>query len=334
MEALAIVMAGKGGPEVLKEGRIRLDWPKDGHALVRLKCAGLNPADVYFRKFGPYFGDGAGCVLGHDGAGVVEAVGAKVARVKPGDAVCFCFGGIGADPGTYAEYAVVPERVLVGKPEGLSFEQAAALPLVFITAWEALAERARLGAGEYALIHGGAGGTGHVAVQVAKLLGARVAATVSTREKAAFVEGLGCERPILYREEDFVKAAKEWAGGRGLDVAFDNVGGKAAQKTLAAMAAYGRFVTIMGTPADTENDDAYLGNLAIVNVMMLTPMWRGMMARMAEQAKMVERGIRWLAEGKLKVHIVARYPLAEAAQAQKRLEAGGTTGKIVLAIGD
>lgn len=333
METKAIVMTGKGGPEVLREERIPLDWPKEGHALVRLECASLNPADVYFRNLGPYVGDGAGCVLGHDGAGVVEAVGPGVTRVEHGDAVCFCFGGIGAAPGTYAEHAVVPESVLVRKPEKVGFEEAAALPLVFITVWEALAERARLGADEYALVHGGAGGTGHIAVQVARLLSARVAATVSTKEKAAFVDGLGCERPILYRDEDFVAAAREWTKGRGLDVAFDNVGGEAAQKTLAAMALYGRFATIMGTPADTEGYDAYVGNLSIINVMMLTPMWRGLDARMAEQARMVEKGMAWLAEGKLKVRIAARYPLGQAAAAQKRLEAGGTTGKIVLTMG-
>jgi len=327
----AMIMTEPGEPEVLRPASVPLAWPAGpDQVLVRLKAAGLNPADAYFRRFGPYCGDGKNCILGHDGAGVVEEVGAGVKAFKAGDPVCFYHGGIGATPGTYAGYAVVPEALLVPKPDSVGFTEAAALPLVFITLWESLNERAGVKKGEFVLIHGGAGGTGHIGVQVARLLGGRVAATVSSGTKADFVTALGAERPILYREEDFVAAARAWTGGNGLDVALDNVGGEIMQRTYAAMAAYGRIVTLMGTPADTQGDDAYNGNLTIHNVMMLTPMWRGLQARLREQAGMVRQGIAWLAEGRLKVHVGKTFPLGEAAAAHRFLESGGVTGKLVL----
>jgi len=329
----AITMKHPGAPEVLESQTVTVAWPGDeDHVLVRLKAAGVNPADAYFRGFGPYVGDGKGCILGHDGAGVVEDVGPSVSRVKAGDEVCFCYGGIGAVPGTYAEFAVVPETLLVPKPPRISFIAAAALPLVFITIWEALFERARVTQGEYVLIHAGAGGTGHLGIQVAKNLGGRVAATVSTPQKAEFVSELGVEEPIIYRETDFVAAARRWTGGRGLDVALDNLGATVMQRTFRAMAPYGRVVTLMGTPADVEDLVAYNQNLSLLNVMMLTPMWRGMANRLMQQAEMVQKGMTWLSDRKIKVHVSEVFPLNQAAKAHQRLEAGGMTGKIVLEI--
>jgi NADPH:quinone reductase and related Zn-dependent oxidoreductases len=207
-----------------------------GDVLVRLKAAGINPADAYFRRFGPYVQSEGPFIPGHDGAGEVEAVGAQVRRFKPGDAVCFCDGGIGGDPGTYAEFAVVPSSRLVRKPPHVDFVQAAALPLVAITLWESLYERARVRAGEQVLIHAGAGGTGHIGIQLARLAGARVATTVSTQAKATLAAELGAELVIPYRDQDFVAAVKDWTRGRGLDLALDNLGGEAMQRTFAAMA--------------------------------------------------------------------------------------------------
>ena len=330
-ETQAMVMTGPGAAEVLVEAPVRLPWPgADDAVLVRLEAASVNPADVYFRALGPYVGDGRGTVLGHDGAGVVEAVGPAVEGIAPGDAVCFCHGGIGADAGTYARHAVVPAALLARVPEGVDRALAAALPLVFITAWESLAERARLRPGEHALIHAGAGGTGHVAVQVAQLLGARVATTVSTPDKAALAAALGAERVIAYRDEDFVAAAREWTSGNGVEVALDNVGAEVMQRSYEAMATYGRVVTLMGSAPDTEAGHAYNGNLDIHNVMMLTPMWRGMRARLREQAEILRRGVELLAEGALQVHVHRSFPLAEVAEAHRLLEAGGGTGKLVL----
>ena len=331
----AIVATRLGGPEVLELTEVPLLWPRGpGDVLVRLKAAALNPADAYFRRFGPYVHPERPFVPGHDGAGVVEAVGPRVRRFKPGDAVCFCNGGIGGEPGTYAEYAVVPSGRLVRKPAGMDFHQAAALPLVAITLWESLYDRARVKPGEHVLIHAGAGGTGHIGIQLARLAGAHVATTVSTPAKATLAAELGAELVISYRERDFVAAIQDWTKGRGLDVAFDNVSPDVMQRTFSAMKPYGRVVTLMGTPGDTADGAAYNGNLTIHNVMMLTPMWRGLTAALHRQADRVRRSIDLLASGKLRLAIDRVFPLAEAAAAHRRLESGESIGKIVLAMPD
>lgn len=333
MRTHAMVATSLGGPEVLKKAEIDLAWPgRAGDALVRLHAASLNPADVWFRSLGPYVKSEGPLVLGHDGAGVVEAVGASVSRVKPGDRVAFCFGGIGADPGTYAEHAVVPANYLAPIPDGISFETAAALPLVAITAVEALRERAGVKNGETLLVHGGAGGTGHMAIQIGRLAGARVAATVSSAAKADLAKSLGAEKTIDYRSADFASEARAWTGGKGLDAAFDNQGGETLQKTFKAMALYGRISTLIGLSGDDAETTAYNMNLTLHNVMMLTPMWLGVTDRLVAQRKIVEQGLADAAAGRLKVHIQDTFTLTEVASAHRRLEAGGTTGKIVLSI--
>ena len=329
----AIVATGLGEPDVLELRSVPLHWPRGpGDVLVRLKAAGVNPADAYFRHFGPYVQSERPFIPGHDGAGEVEAVGAQVRRFNPGDAVCFCDGGIGGDPGTYAEFAVVPSSRLVRKPPHVDFIQAAALPLVAITLWESLYERARVRPGEQVLIHAGAGGTGHIGIQFARLAGARVATTVSTQAKATLAAELGAELVIRYREQDFVAAVKDWTKGRGLDVALDNLGAESMQRTFSAMAPYGRVVTLMGTPGDTAEGAAYNGNLTIHNVMMLTPLWRGLAARLRQQADRVQKSMTLLAEGKLRVVIDLVFPMTEAAAAHRHLESGKATGKVVLTV--
>jgi NADPH:quinone reductase len=329
----AVVATGKGGSEVLEPREVPLPWPADsGDVLVRLRAAAVNPADVFFRQLGGYVERPGPFILGHDGAGTVEAVGGDVANVTPGDRVCFCYGGIGATYGTYAEYAVIPADVLAVVPTQVDFVTAAALPLVFITLAESLYDRADVKSGEFTLIHAGAGGTGHIGVQLARLRGARVATTVSSARKAALATDLGAELTISYRDEDFVAAAMDWTRAQGVDVAFDNVGSDVMRRTFEVMAPYGRVVTLMGTPGDTSQSDAYNANLTIHNVMMLTPMWRGLPERLRAQARHVRRGLSLLAEGKLRVIIDRIFPLREAAAAHDYLEGGQAIGKIVLGI--
>ncbi len=334
MKTAAMVATAKGGPDVLKMQDIELPWPGGvADVLVRLAAASINPADCFFRQLGGYIDGPRPLVLGHDGAGVVEAVGASVKNLKPGDRVAFCNGGIGGTPGTYAHHAVVPAEQLARIPDGVSYETAAALPLVSITAWESLHDRARLQAQEHVLIHAGAGGTGHVAVQLARLKGARVAATVSSAEKAKIAETLGAERAINYRNEDFVSAARDWTKGAGVDVAFDNVGAETMQKTYRCMAPYGRIVTLMGVAPDDAETTAYNANLTLINEMMLTPMWKGLKPRLAAQAEIIRQCLKLVGDDKLTLRIAASYRLEEAAKAHAQSEAGSVSGKIVLTIG-
>lgn len=327
----AVVLSATGGPEMLENREVELPWPASGpDVLVRLTAAALNPADAYFRGFGPYIETSGPCILGHDGAGIVEATGDGVSTVRPGQRVCFCNGGIGGGFGTYAEYAVVPESQLALIPETVDDASAAALPLVLITAWESLYQRAGLEAGERVLIHAGAGGTGHIAVQLAVLKGARVATTVSTAAKAELVTRLGAERAIVYRDEDFAEAVREWTGGHGVEVALDNLGPEIFRQTIAVVSPYGRLVTLMGTPGDDQAETAYVNNLTIHNVMMLTPMILGLQQRLDGQAEIVRQGLQLLAEGKLQVEIDSRFEPGEIVAAHRRLDLGKASGKIVI----
>lgn len=333
MKIGAIVVTEKGGAGVLKRHDVDLAWPGGASdVLVELRAAALNPADLYFRELGGYLAGPEPFVLGHDGMGVVSAVGSSVTLVKPGDRVCFCNGGIGGTMGTYAEAAVVPEWQLAKVPDAVDDVTAAALPLVAITCWESLYERAAVRPGEYVLIHGGAGGTGHVAVQLAALRGARVAATVSSAEKARIVSDLGAELPINYRQGDFADAALGWSGG--IDVAFDNAGADVMQKTYRAMAPYGRVVTLMGVAPDDADLNAYNLNLTLHNVMMLTPMWKGLTRRLKDQAEIVSKALDLVAEGKLKLRLSESFGLADAAKAHSFLESGKAVGKVTLRIRD
>ena len=330
-ETEAMVMRDIGGPEVFELQTIELPWDPDGDAVrVRLEAAGINPADTFFRALGPYLGEGKGAVLGHDGAGVIEAVGARVQGLQPGDRVCFCNGGLGGEAGTYARHAVVPEWLAARVPDGVDAADAASLPLVFITAWESLVERAALAAGETVLIHAGAGGTGQMAIQVARELGARIATTVSSADKAAVASALGAELTIDYRDEDFVARCLEWTRDEGLRVALDNVGAEVFQRTLTALAPYGRLVTLMGMPGDLADETAYNRNLTVHNVMMLTPMWLGLEGERRRQGALVKQAMDWLARGRLTPYVVETFPLEQAGTAHARLEQGGLAGKIVL----
>lgn len=329
----AVLMTAAGSPQVLQIG----DIPKPviqepTQLLVRLKAAGINPIDTKLRKRGTFFPDQMPAILGCDGAGIVEAVGSGVQRFRVGDEVYFCDGGLGGQHGNYAEYTVVDERFVARKPQSISFVEAAAAPLVLITAWEALYDRGRLQAGQRALIHAGAGGVGHVAVQLAQLQGAIVCTTVSTPEKADFVRQLGAEHPILYKQTDFVEATLDWTNQQGVDLAFDTVGGATFGKTFAAVQVYGDVVTILEPAADTNWKIARNRNLRVSFELMLTPMLQGLVAEQQAQAKILEQCARLMDQGQLKIHVSQVFPLADAMTAHQLLEAGSTQGKIVLAI--
>ncbi len=331
MTTTSVLMRETGDPSVLSLTDTDLNWPAGpGDVLVRMSFASVNPADTFFRQLGPYLGDGKGIILGHDGAGQVQAVGPDVTGLVVGDRVCFCNGGLGGDPGTYAQHAVVPARLLVKIPDGVAMDQAAAAPLVFITGWEALVERAAIKPGDKVLIHAGAGGTGHVAIQIAKALGAHVATTVSSADKHDLARTAGADKVINYKTENFVEVIHDWTGGKGVRAVLDNVGPEVFQQSLACLAPYGQIVTLIGTPGDTSDETAYTRNLTIHNVMMLTPMWLGLQDEQDRQASILRDAMAWLADGRLRINIRATFPLSEAAKAHSLLEQGGGTGKILL----
>jgi NADPH2:quinone reductase len=330
----AVVMSRTGGSEVLEARTLPMPvLPSPHHLLVRLHAAGVNPVDTKLRANGTYYPDKLPAILGCDGAGVVEAVGAKVTRFRAGDKVYFCSGGIGGEPGNYATYNTVHEDYVARMPANLDFVQAAAVPLVLITAWEALYDRAHIQPADRILIHAAAGGVGHVAVQLARHTLARVAATVGDADKAAFVRALGVERIIEYKQEDFVQATLDWTGGAGVDLTFDTVGNETFCKSFAATRVYGQVVTLLQTACDANAiKTARTRNQGIHYELMLTPMFLGLHAARVHQREILEEGAQLIEAGKLKVQVSEVLPLAEAAEAHRRIGAGHTTGKIVLQI--
>lgn len=329
----AMVMTAQGTPDVLALRELPPPAVSGGHELlVRLKAAGVNPVDTKLRARGTYFPERMPAILGCDGAGVVEATGTEVQRYRPGDAVYFCSGGIGGHPGTYAEYAVIDERLAAPKPRSLSYAEAAAAPLVLITAWESLHDRAVIKEGDRVLIHAGAGGVGHVAIQLARLHGARVATTVSGVEKAAFVRELGAERVIDYRQTDFAKEAREWSGGAGVDMALDTVGGATFARTVHALRYGGELVTLLQPGSDVDWKEARQRNLSVSFELMLSPMLYGLFESQRYQAEVLRRCAALFDAGKLRIRLARTFPLEQAAEAHRMIEAGGMVGKIVLTI--
>jgi NADPH2:quinone reductase len=331
----AIVMSQPGTPDVLKlENVPKPKIRKPDEILVKLKAAGINPIDTKIRQRGTFYPQDMPAILGCDGAGIVEQVGNGVTKFKPGDEVYFYGGGLGKQgTGNYAEYTVIAERLLARKPTSLSFAEAAAAPLVLITAWEALYDRARLQAKQKVLIHGGAGGVGHVAIQLAKLKGAEVATTVGNLDKERLVRQLGADFPILYKQVDFVKTTLTWTNGKGADIGFDTVGGKTFFDTVEAIKVYGDLVTIL-------EPDYSIGKLKIARnrnqrislELMLTPTLMGLTEAEKYQTQILEECAQYFDAGKLKIHLTQTYPLEEAPAAHRALEMGSTTGKIVLLI--
>ena len=330
----AVVMTAAGNPDVLQLQEVPdPTLQTDTEILVRLRAAGVNPIDTKIRSRGTFYPDRTPHILGCDGAGIVEAIGSRVDRFQVGDEVYFCHGGLGGPRGNYAEFAVVEQHCVARKPTSLSFTEAAAAPLVLITAWESLYDRAKVLAGQTVLVHAGAGGVGHVAVQLTKLQGAMVCTTVGSSEKAQFVRQLGVDLPILYKQTDFAEAVLDWTDGEGVDVAFDTVGGETFFQTVPAVKVYGDLVTILEPNAELGNlKTARSRNLRISLELMLTPMLQNLVEEQERQGKILQQCTRLIDNNQLKIHLGETFPLAEAAAAHERLGLGSMMGKIALSI--
>ncbi len=184
--------------------------------------------------------------------------------------------------------------------------------------------------GQRVLIHAGAGGVGHVAIQLAKAAGARVCTTVSSPEKADFVHSLGAEYCINYKDEDLVESVMDWSEGHGVDIALDTVGAEVFRKTIPAMAHYGDLVTILDPGPDLDLKEARVRNLRISLELMLTPMLRDLPRARTHQGEILRRCANLIDHGDLRIHVSETFPLAQAQDAHKRIETGHVTGKLVL----
>ncbi len=329
----AVIMGAPGEPEVLQLREV--ETPRvaaDSDVLIRIKAAGVNPVDTKLRSGGTFYPERMPAILGCDGAGVVEACGNAVERFRPEDAVLFYHGGIGGAQGSYAEYTVVDERFLVHKPESVGYLEAAAAPLVCITAAESLQDRALAAPGTQVLIHAGAGGVGHVAVQLARLAGARVCATVGSQEKEELVARLGAEVAIPYRQTDFVRATLEWTDGRGVDIALDTVGGATLSRSVAAVRHYGDLITLLQPESDFPWKEARLRNLSVSLELMLTPELHGLKEAQRHQTAILERCTELMARGTLEVRVSRTFPLEAAAEAHRLVQQGSMVGKCVLVV--
>ncbi|MES0370872.1 MAG: zinc-dependent alcohol dehydrogenase family protein [Mariprofundaceae bacterium] len=332
----AIVMSEPGSPDVLVLQQLEMpEITSPNQILVKLMAAGVNPIDTKLRDRGLYFPDGLPAILGCDGAGIVEVVGDDVTQFQTGDQVYYCYGGLGqkngdSSIGNYAEYAVIDESYVAMKPAGLGFDEAAAAPLVLITAWEALFDRARIHSGQKVFIHAGAGGVGHVAIQLAKIAGCDVATTVSSEEKAEFVRELGADLVINYKEQDVAEVLLKWTDDAGVNVAFDTVGGAAFNQLIPAMAHYSDLVTILQVPDDADWKSMRLKNMRVSQELMLSPMVFGLKKGAEHHADILEQCAQFVDENRLSIFVSEVFPLEYAAKAHQMVERGSTTGKIVL----
>ncbi|MCV3735595.1 zinc-dependent alcohol dehydrogenase family protein (plasmid) [Rhizobium sp. TRM96647] len=316
----AMTLNSFGGPDAFELRDMPKPVPQAGQVLVRVHATSINPLDYQVRR-----GDYRDLVplpaiTGHDVSGVVEAVGPGVTAFSPGDEVWYTpriFDG----PGSYAEYHVANEGIIARKPASLSHLEAASLSLVGGTVWEALVGRVALRVGESILIHGGAGGVGHVAIQVAKAIGAKVFTTVR-EDNFAFARSVGADVVIDYTKEDYVDAVMRETDGRGVDVVFDTIGGDALSRSPDALAQLGRVVSIVDIAQPQNLIEAWGKNASFHFV--FTRQNRG---KLDELSTLVERG-------QLRPHVGAVYPLADIALAHARLETpnNGLRGKIAIAV--
>jgi len=338
----AVQYTGHGDREVVTYGEVPAPDPGRDEVLVDVKAGALNHLDVWTRNGLPGLDLDMPHVPGSDAAGVVTDVGADVTRFGPGDRVAvwagvncgvceFCRDGdptlcvdyeiLGEHrPGVHAERVAVPEDNLVGVPEGVDWETAAAAPLVFGTAWRMVVTRADVSPGESVLVLGASGGVGHAAVQVADFAGADVFATASTERKREYARELGADHAVDYEKRDVADAVREATDRRGVDVVVDHVGGEAWHQSLRSLAKGGRLVTCGATAGPRPRTDIprIFGNqLTVLGSTMATP-------------GEVDDALAKVWDGTFAVRIRNRLPMSETARGHELLENREGFGKVVV----
>lgn len=326
----AMIIRSYGAADVFAPAELPRPEAGPGQLLVRVAATSVNPADAKARELGQVldFTPPLPAVLGMDFAGWVEAVGAGVTGFSPGDEVFGCAGGVVGHGGALAEYIAADARLVAPKPRSLTMAEAAALPLVSITAWEALFDRMRIEAGQRVLIQGGAGGVGHVAVQIARAKGAEVYATAGDPAKLALVERLGAI-PIDYRAEAPEAYVARLTDGRGFDAVFDTVGGENILTSFRAARLMGQVATTVSI-CTLDLTLAHVRGLTLHVVYMLIPMIHGVGR---ERHGEILREVAALADaGELQPVIDQRLPLARVTEAHRRLESGQAIGKVIVEV--
>lgn len=289
----------------------------------------MNPVDTKIRSgMLAAMAPEAPCVLGCDMSGIVEETGEGVTTFSVGDEVYGSPGGVKGHPGALAEYMTADVRLIAAKPSNLTWEESAALPLVSITAWEGLLDRAKVRAGQRVLVHGGAGGVGHLALQLCVAQGAEVWATVSSPEKAAIARSLGATGTINYREQSVDDYVQKVTGGQGFDVVFDSVGGDNVARCFQAAAVSGTVVSI-STRTTADLSPLHAKGLTLHVVFMIIPL---LYNKGRERHGEILRELTLLVEGgKVKpICDARRFTFADAPAAHAWLQSGNATGKVVL----
>jgi len=318
----AIRVHGPGGPEALRYEDVPQPAPGPGEVLIQVQAAGVNYIDVYQRT--GLYKVALPFTLGQEAAGVVTALGSGVTEVKVGDRVAYTH-----VMGAYAEYAVVPaDRVLV-LPDGVSTKQGAAAMLQGMTAHYLASTTYALRSGDTCLVHAAAGGVGLLLCQIARLRGARVLGTVSTREKAELARQAGADAVILYTEQDFETEAKRLTNGAGLQVVYDSVGKTTFEKGLNCLTRRGMMVLYGQSSGPVGAFDPQV--LSQKGSLFLTRPTLG--HYIATRTELLERAgevLGWIKSGGLKLRIQHEFPLAQASEAHRALEGRKTTGKVLL----
>ena len=306
----AVVLRGYGGPEVSKLEDVPRPEPKDDEILIRVIAASVNPVDVAIRKgyLAELIGNKFPLVLGMDAAGVVEKTGGKITKFKKGDAV-YAFFTLESEGG-YAEYVIAKESETALKPKAITYAQAAAVPAAGSTAWLALVDSAKLSAGQTVLIHGGSGGVGHFAIQIAKARGAKVIATASSANQE-FLKQMGADVAIDYAKTKFEEVAKD------VDVVLDTVGRDTLKRSYDVVKKGGIIVSIVDEPAQAELDARGI---------------RGVTLRAAPQAQVLEDLARLIDAKKITPVVSQTFPLSEFAKALDQIATRHTRGKVVLQV--
>ena len=322
----AVQVTRSGGPDVLKFLDVPEPTAGDGQVLVKVEVAGVNYADILARRGVYPLAPPPPFVLGFEVAGTVTALGPSVSGLQVGDRVVgFTAGGAGG----YAERALSPAPLLFRLPAGVSLQDAAAHFITFNTAYHCLKTRGRVQPGETVLIQAAAGAVGTAAIQLAKLLGARVLACASSDDKLARVKALGADATINYATTDFVEAARRETGGRGVNVVLESVGGEVFEKSLQALAPAGRLVVFgaaSGVPGAVQVPALQKNNLTLATFSIKGTAAQdpaGLRAGALELLGLLE-------QGKVRPVIGRRFSLAEAAQAQQYIESRASFGKVLL----